>query len=247
MQILITGATGSIGRALCEHFAAAGHIVIGVGRSKNTLGGVVRPSSDCFVALEQDLVLPDASTAMLAKLEARDLSPNVLVNCARSIASLRIEADGLVTRQNFLDEYLLDVVVPYELTMALARHPARSLRSVINIGSMYGSVVPNRYLYDDFDAQSPIQYGVAKAGLVHLTKELAVRLAPQSISVNCVAYGGVEGRASSEFMSRYGKLAPTGRMLKHYEIAAPVNMLISNASPSVTGQVIHADGGWTLW
>jgi len=247
MDILITGATGSIGRALCEHFVAAGHVVIGLGRSSASLDAMTVAGSGRFVGIEIDLTGADAPSDLLEQLDGRKLRPTGLVNSARSIDSLRIEPDGLVTRQNFLDEYLLDVVVPYELTMALARQQGSALNAVVNIGSMYGSVAANAGLYDDHERQSPVQYGVAKAALVHLTKELAVRLARQSISVNCVAFGGVEGRASAAFMARYAKLAPLGRMLTQSEVAVPVDMLLSNATPSVTGQTIHADGGWTLW
>ena len=250
MQILITGATGSIGRALCEHFVAAGHTVIGLGRvqaSLDALFGGIAPQSGRFVGIEIDLMRPDAVPALLGQLGARHLRPSALVNSARSLDFLKIEADGLVSRQNFLDEYLLDVVVPYELSMALARQDGSALRSIINVGSMYGSVAANPSLHTDHERQSPIQYGVAKAALVHLTKELAVRLAPASVSVNCIAYGGVEGRADAAFKERYARLSPSGRMLVKSEVVTPVDMLLSHPTTSITGQTIHADGGWTLW
>lgn len=247
MQILITGATGSIGRALCQHFVSVGHGVIGLGRSQETLSELSAAASAHFTGIELDLTNVDAASALVEQLDDRKLRPTALVNSARSIESLAIGSDGIVSRQSFLDEYLLDVVVPYELTMALARQRDSALRSVVNVGSMYGSVAANPGLYDDYERQSPIQYGVAKAALVHLTKELAVRLAPRLVSVNCVAYGGVEGRANAAFMGRYAKLSPSGRMLKHSELAAPVEMLLTHATTSMTGQTIHADGGWTLW
>ena len=102
-----------------------------------------------------------------------------------------------------MGELLMDVVVPYELTMALVQHPSSKLESVVNIGSQYGVVAPNLNLYSDPVRESPLHYGVAKAGMGHLTKELAIRLAGQGIRVNCVAYGGVEGRVDDDFKARY--------------------------------------------
>ena len=71
---------------------------------------------------------------------------------------------------------------------------------MINISSIYGLVVPNLTIYESKNASVPVHYGVAKAALDHLTKELAVRLADHGIRVNAVAFGGVEGRASCNLL-----------------------------------------------
>ena len=112
---------------------------------------------------------------------------------------------------------------------------------------MYGSVAANPALYEGDSAQSPIQYGLAKAGLHHLTKELSVRFAKDNIRVNCIAFGGVEGRSHSDFKSRYAMLSPMGRMLREEEVIGPLEFLITTASSSITGHTIAADGGWTVW
>ena len=102
-------------------------------------------------------------------------------------------------------------------------------------------------MYNNPDFDSPIHYGVIKAALNHLTKELAVRLANKNILVNAVAYGGVEGRADGEFIARYKELCPKGRMLKSEEIAGIVSYLLLSADDMLTGQVIALDGGWSVW
>ena len=141
----------------------------------------------------------------------------------------------------------MDVIVPYELATGLYLRQKDILKTVTNIGSQYGSVAANPALYNSDSTQSPIQYGLAKAALHHLTKELAVRFSSDNIRVNCVAYGGVEGRVDSEFNARYSKLAPMGRMLNETEIVGPLLFLVSNSSSSVTGHTLAADGGWTIW
>ena len=143
--------------------------------------------------------------------------------------------------------FLLDVIVPYELTMALAMQKNSRLSRVINIGSQYGSVVANPNLYDDPVAQSPLHYSVCKAALAHLTKELAVRLASKNIQVNCIAFGGVEGRVDEQFKARYAKLCPMGRMLQDKEVCGPVDMLLSDHFSGMTGHVLNVDGGWGIW
>ena len=89
--------------------------------------------------------------------------------------------------------------------------------------------------------------GVAKAALSHLTKELAIRFASKGIQVNCVAYGGVEGRVDAEFKDRYSKMVPMGRMLLEDEITWPLDALLSEKSRPMTGQTLNFDGGWTIW
>jgi NAD(P)-dependent dehydrogenase (short-subunit alcohol dehydrogenase family) len=121
------------------------------------------------------------------------------------------------------------------------------LRRVVNIGSMYGTVAANTHLYTDPVGQSPLHYSVAKAALSHLTKELAVRLSKNSIQVNCVAFGGVEGRVDDAFKQRYAQLCPMGRMLREDEVVGPVDMLLSDKCSGVTGHTLAVDGGWSIW
>ena len=120
-------------------------------------------------------------------------------------------------------------------------------RNVVNIGSMYGLVAPNPDLYEGSLDSSPIQYGVSKAGLHHLTRELAVRLADGKVRVNCVAFGGVEGREANDFKARYSRLTLSRRMLLESEISGPVKFLMDDSSSAINGHVLVADGGWSIW
>lgn len=247
--VLITGGSGKFGRVMIKHFLAKGDRVVTTGRDSQRLDDLAREfgAGERFVYLECDLSAVGASANLSAQLAQLDVRIDSLVNNARNIDYLKVGPDGLVERDNFAAEFLVDVIVPYELTMAIAGQQESQLRRVVNIGSQYGSVAANPSLYTDYRTQSPLHYGVCKAALVHLTKELAVRLAPSDIMVNCVAFGGVEGRVDADFKTRYAKLAPLGRMLQESEIAGPVDMLLSDAVSGMTGQVLAVDGGWTIW
>lgn len=248
--ILVTGGTGKLGRSLVAHFLARGDRVIATGRSESSLAAVrtAHPDVDGRLhLLPADFCDDDAPGRLVAAIAADGMHPDALINNARSLDFLGIRNDGTVSRENFLGEYLVDVVAPYELTLALAAQPGSRLRHVVNIGSQYGNVAANPALYDDPLRQSPIHYGVAKAALAHLTRELAVRLAPRQIRVNCVAFGGVEGRVDDAFKARYAALCPQARMLRDDEVVGPVEFLLDEGSSAITGQVINADGGWGLW
>lgn len=248
--ILVTGGTGKFGRALVSYFLTAGDFVIATCRTDKSLEKLRAEYPDAgnkLSGIKVDLTESGAIAALIDQLNAHELAPDCLVNNARSISFLEIDQNGLASRENFANEYLLDVIVPYELTMALMMQKGSQLRRVVNIGSMYGTVAANPHLYTDPVQQSPLQYGVAKAALAHLTKELAVRLADKNIQVNCVAFGGVEGRVDEAFKQRYAKLCPMGRMLRDDEVVGPVDMLLSNKCSGITGHILAVDGGWGIW
>jgi hypothetical protein len=169
---------------------------------------------------------------------------SALVNNARDLAALGVEDDGTVPGANWLAEYRIDVVLPYQLTLALAKKG--TLRKVVNVSSMYGMNSFNPHLYEG-PFRPPLQYACAKAALIHLTKCLAVQFAPQKIAVNCVTYGGVEGRVDDGFKKRYAALCPMERMMKDDETVGSVDFLLSEKAAYITGQNIVVDGGWSIW
>jgi NAD(P)-dependent dehydrogenase (short-subunit alcohol dehydrogenase family) len=247
--ILITGASGKFGVIFVKHLLEAGHTVIGTTSTQASLDLLEKNldlSSKRFIGIVIDLCEERSAQRVIEVLEERNIKPDCLINAARSLKFLKTDGMGLTTRYDFVNEYLLDVVIPYELAMKLKSY-SKSLRTILNIGSQYGIVAANPHLYDHPETESPIQYSVAKAALSHLTKELAVRLAKDGIQVNCIAYGGVEGRVDELFKDRYSKMTPIGRMLFDDEITWPLDALLSDGSMAMTGQTINFDGGWTIW
>ena len=245
-NILITGGTGVIGKILVREMVKDGHCVLFTSRT-------VEKGSQF---IEEEIGLNAVCKAV--SLDFLDLSKwdewvaalpfpvEAVIHNARSLDFLRPDEQGKITEGQFQKEFSLAVTKPYLLTNALidGGHP---LRDILFISSMYGVVGPTPRLYDDFHTQSPINYGVAKAAQVHLTKELAVRLKDHGIRVNCVSYGGIKGRVNKAFEERYNALTPMGRMLDSHDIYPPVQYIINNPKLAVTGQNIQVDGGWTIW
>jgi NAD(P)-dependent dehydrogenase (short-subunit alcohol dehydrogenase family) len=248
---VITGATGKFGRVLVADRLARGDIVVAIASRTETLASLGDEHADAvksrrLVTMACDLTAQDAAQTIADRSARLDIKPDALVNNARNLSYLSATPDGCVRRKDFVGELTLDVVVPCELTLALAYMPGSQLKRVVNIGSQYGMVALNRELYPDASKQPPVHYGVAKAALIQLSRELAVRLAPR-VQVNCISFGGVEGRADPDFKARYAKLVPSGRMLREDEIAGPVHFLLSEASSGMTGHNLVVDGGWTAW
>ena len=253
LQILLTGATGRLGKVLTKHLIMRGHRIIGTSRSQEKLDEL--PEQLCvdlgqfnehFIGIEADLAKLESPGKICEILQARGIKVTHLINNARNLDYLNTEPNGVVSAHNFTQEFVLDVVIPYQLSMALVERQGNHLKHIIHIGSQYGTVAANLNLYDQPQVDSAMHYGVAKAALVHLTKEMATRLAKRKIQVNCVSYGGIQGRANEAFELRYSALSPIGRMLQEQEILAPIEMLLNYPAISMTGHTLHADGGWTL-
>lgn len=248
--ILVTGGSGKFGWSILSSMLAKGYTVVFTSRSEQSIGQVMQAHPEArgrLIGLQADFTCSDSARNLVQRLNDQGLFPEGLVNNARSLEFLKIAENGTVSRENFMGEFSVDVVAPYELTMTLAMQFESKLSRVVNIGSQYGVVAANPALYADHLRQSPIHYSVAKAALAHLTRELAVRLADRGILVNCIAYGGVEGRVDEAFRQRYANLVPLGRMLRDDEVAGPVNYLLSDECSGMTGQVLSVDGGWSIW
>jgi NAD(P)-dependent dehydrogenase (short-subunit alcohol dehydrogenase family) len=116
---------------------------------------------------------------------------------------------------------------------------------IVNIGSMSGDIV-NR-------PQEQAQYNASKAGVQHLTRSLAVECAPHGVRVNAVAPSYIDtellsfAKDNPALMASWVGGTPMNRMGWPEEIASVVQFLASDASSLMTGAIVVADGGYTLW
>ncbi|MET6998135.1 SDR family NAD(P)-dependent oxidoreductase [Chitinophaga defluvii] len=124
--------------------------------------------------------------------------------------------------------------------------------SIINIGSIQGTVGPNFKVYGNTGMTSPVNYTYDKWGMVGFTKWLANYYGQFNIRANCISPGGYgPGIAASigenEFVTNYKRLTPLGRFATDDDIKGPVVFLASDAAAYVTGHNLLVDGGWTSW
>ena len=129
---------------------------------------------------------------------------------------------------------------------AFGRHMLEAGKgSIINIGSMSGII--SNY------PQEQCHYNAAKAGVHHLTKSLAGEWAKRGVRVNAVAPTYIEtamtrpGMDKADWYKTWMDMTPMGRVGQPPEIAACVLFLASDAASIVTGHVLVADAGYTIW
>jgi NAD(P)-dependent dehydrogenase (short-subunit alcohol dehydrogenase family) len=113
---------------------------------------------------------------------------------------------------------------------------------IVNFSSTYGLVSPRPEMYSG--SEKHVAYGVSKAGVIQLSRHLAVHLAPQ-FRVNCIVPGGVRFRQSKEFQTQYAQHTPLRRMMEANELHGILGYLCSDDSSYTTGAILPVDGGWT--
>lgn len=117
--------------------------------------------------------------------------------------------------------------------------------SIVNIGSMSG-VISNK-------PQPQAHYNASKAAVHMLTKSLAGEWAPHGIRVNAVAPTYIEtamtriGMNNPEWYTTWMEMTPMNRVGQPHEVASVVLFLASDASSLMTGCIVLADGGYTVW
>ena len=251
-KILVTGAAGHLGRALCEHLIADGAIVFAVDVDEKGLASVeseVRPTEGSFFAFTADLSDEERRADLVEQVAAETDSLDGAVFAAAFVGTSELEGWAVDFAQQSISTWRkaieLNLTAPFHLTQLL--EPLLSGGngpSIVNIGSIYGSIAPDWSLYKGLNMSNPAAYGASKGGLIQLTRWLASTLAP-AIRVNMVSPGGILRHQHADFIERYSEKTPLKRMATEQDLLGQVAFLLSAGSAYVNGQNITIDGGFT--
>jgi 7-alpha-hydroxysteroid dehydrogenase len=235
---VVTGASRGIGAATALALADAGADVVVAARGQDALEGVAaairergRKSEAVAADLSELSALPGVVDAAVSGLGRLD----VLVN----VVGGTMPRGFLDTSPGYMERaFHFEVSVAYEMTRLSAPHLLRGSRgSVINIASAMGRLADRGY----------VAYGTGKAALIHMTKLLALDLAPKT-RVNVIAPGAIETEAlgtvlNDEMRQTMVSMTPMRRLGAPEDIAAAALYLASDASSYVTGKMLEVDGG----
>lgn len=246
---LVTGAGRGIGRATAIALAAAGLPVVVAARSEEELAGVVAEigaTGGEAAALTCDLADRAQSTALVGRAASLFGPIDVLVNNA-GIGSSADPRPLAEFRDSFWDETLeVNLTAPYLLSKAVLPHMrAQAWGRIVTVASINGRV-PSPYSG---------AYVASKHGVIGLMRTLALEVAPEGITVNCVCPGPVRTRVNDARIAfdarRLGReqeeyergLTPIGGRLEPEDIAPLVVYLAGDAARMITGQAYNVDGG----
>ncbi len=255
---VVTGANGRLGPLWVEALLRAGANVLGLDLAATAgpaLRAAVKEHGDRFALVEANVTDRAALAEALEQCLARFGAPDVLVNSA---GVDQPPSAGSGTAFDDPDESvaarMLDVNSHGALRVCQVFGPVMAGRgsgSIINIGSLYGSMAPDQRLYDHLEADPPFlkhpAYGMSKAALAELTRHLAALWGREGVRVNTLSPGGVRGDQDAAFVDKFTKKVPLGRMAEGEDLAGPLVFLASPASRYVTGVELMVDGGFTCW
>jgi len=236
-NVLVTGATGSIGRAIAQQLARDGFNVTLHCRSRlseaEALRDEIQQSGGKADVIQFDVTERATVRALLeAHVEAHGPFYGVVCNAGISrdnaFPALTEEDWDLVLRTSL--EGFYNVVHPLAMPLIRARKGGR----IVCISSVSG-ITGNR---------GQVNYSAAKAGLIGAVKALAVELASRGITVNAVAPGLIASEMLDSVSLEYALQAvPMKRVGTPEDVASLVGFLFSDRANYITRQVISVNGG----
>ncbi|SPB18232.1 short chain dehydrogenase [Caballeronia novacaledonica] len=243
-NVLVTGGSRGIGRAITEAFVRAGARVTICSRDLQScavLADELQQFGDC-TALGCDIAKDDDRKRFAAELGQRVKSLNVMVNNAGALWAAPIaeypesgwdKVFDLNVKGTF---FLVKELLPLLEAGGSADDPAR----IINVGSIDAFHIPGHETY---------AYSSSKAALHQLTRHLAAQLAPRHITANVIAPGMFPSKMLAGTLERKGlesmtEPIPLKRLTGDSDMAGAAIYLASKAGSYVTGAVLPVDGGY---
>ncbi len=235
---VITGAASGIGEAVAHHFAELGARIVGADRSPEVSEAMTRLPGSGHLGVVADLTEADASSRVIDEAVRAAGTVDILVNSA-----------GVVLLDSALDlsadKWDITIAVNLTASFRMAQAAGRVMTAagygrIINLASQASVVALDQH----------VAYCASKAGVVGMTKVLALEWARSGVTVNAVSPTVVEtplGRKAwaGEKGDEMRKRIPAGRFAQPEEVAALIAYLASEEAGMVTGENILIDGGYT--
>lgn len=239
---LITGGSRGLGRMIAQGYLMQGARVCLSSRDAAACERAVQalaPFGEVY-ALPADVSTVDGALALAKAYARRERGLDILVNNAGAAWGAAYDEFPETGWDRVMD---LNLKAPFFLTQAmtplLRKAAANGHPKVINIASVDGISVSPRETYS---------YAASKAGLIQLTRLMALRLAPEGIVVNAIAPGAFAtdlNRSARDHGEEVAAFIPLGRIGGIEDIAGAAVYLASRAGDYVVGSTLIVDGGVT--
>ena len=226
-KVLITGASGAIGKAISEYFVNMGYTVF---------AGYCKNKPEIFGAKSVYIDVTDNSSVESAIKEIGGV--DILVNNA-GISQQKLFLD--IEEDDWDRMFSVNIKGMYTVTKAvLPKMINNKSGRIINISSIWGEI----------GGSLEVHYSATKAAVIGFTKALAKELSLSGITVNCVSPGMIlspmNGHLEDEDIKEIEAEIPLKRQGTPEEVAKGVYFFASNMSDYITGQVLSISGGWNI-
>lgn len=253
---IVTGGVRNLGFDMALALAEAGANVAITSRdmlnAEKSASKITRVTKRKILPLRLD-VRAESQVEQMAETVLKKFGKiDILINNAGNVVSTPetapFEKRSLQDWQEIIDVNLTGVFLCSKHVVNKAMKPAKS-GVIINIASTTGIVGKDRRVYRGTNmGGATLDYHAAKGGVISMTRDMAVYLAPDGIRVNCISPGGFWRNQPKPFVTAYSATIPMGRMGQDgKEIKGAAVFLASEASSYCTGHNLVIDGGLTIW
>lgn len=226
-KVLVTGASGGIGRGIAEYFAQKGYTVF-AGYNKH------EPEIKNVRNIRIDVTSSESVKKAFEEIGGVD----ILVNNS-GISQQKLFSD--ITEEDWDNMFDVNIKGMYMVTKeALPFMINKKSGRIINISSIWGEI----------GGSMEVHYSASKAAVIGFTKALAKELSLSGITVNCVSPGMIDtpmnSHLSEEDIEEIEKEIPLKRQGTPKDVAEAVYFYASDMADYVTGQVMSVSGGWNI-
>ena len=242
--VVVTGACGQLGSAICRAYKSAGSVVVGT--------DIELPENrdEDTEYYHMDITNKDEVVDIFNKVYRKHKNIDILINNAGVSTFEPFECRPAEKVQWVMDVNLKGTLFCIQAYIELFDQQQLSKGSVVNIASHFAVVSPDFRNYTDCERKNSEIYGATKAGVIQMTRYFAVHLADRSIRVNSVSPGGIynpRNPQGEDFIRNYSFQCPMKRMGNESEIIGAMFYFSSDAASYTTGQNLIIDGGVTCW
>jgi len=233
-KILVTGATGGIGKALVQKFVSLEGNVLATGTKTEKLDALKKEFPNINV-LKFDISDHSKIEEFIENVSSQLVGLDILVNNAG------INMDNLSLRMKD-DEWKKVIDLNLGSTFFLCKYGIKKM-----LKNKYGRIVNITSIVGHTGNLGQSNYAASKAAIVGMSKSLAIEYAKKNITINCVSPGFIQSKMTDGIVESIKAVLtsriPMAKLGKGEDVANTVAFLSSDAASYITGQTIHVNGG----
>ncbi len=233
-KILITGATGGIGNALVKKFLSLEGTVLATGTNTEKLDALKKEFPNINV-LKFDISQHSKIEEFIENVSSQLVGLDILVNNAG------ITMDNLSLRMKD-EEWKKVIDINLSSTFYLCKHAIKKM-----LKNKYGRVVNITSIVGHTGNLGQSNYAASKAGMIAMSKSLAIEYAKKNITINCVSPGFIQSKMTDKIVESIKAVLtsriPMTKLGTGEDVSNTVAFLSSDAASYITGETIHVNGG----